>query len=431
MSSLEINLPALEKYFHYSTLADMLDFDADDFNKKITLADSSYTPAEYTGNFPLVKLADVATFVTERTTLDEIKIADFITTDNMLKDKRGIKPYEDVPQISSLVKFSAGDVLVSNIRPYLKKIWLADRAGGCSPDVLVFRSRDEKILRPEYLFEVLRQDDFFAFAMASAKGLKMPRGDKDKIQTYKLPLPPLDVQKKIVDEFNALDAKLAAQDDTIKQLDADIQKKFSSLFGDTEHGYKYPTDSFEKFVYVRGGDTFKEQYQGSKNSADIPFYKVSDMNSEGNERIMSRANNYVSEAILLNEIKATIFETGTIIFPKVGMAIGTNKKRILGRRAAVDNNTMAIWLKNGLLNNEYLYAFLKFCVDLSKIASSANPPSISAKNFNRVKIMVPPLELQEEFAAYVTNCEALKESARTRREALIREHDELMTKYFR
>ena len=349
----------------------------------------------------------------------------------MLKDKRGVKIYDGVPQISGLVKFSAGDVLVSNIRPYLKKIWLADRAGGCSPDVLVFRSRDEKILRPEFLFEVLREDDFFAFAMSTASGMKMPRGDKEQIKSYKLPLPPLDVQKKIVDEFNALDAQVNSIDATLQSLDADIKAKFAALFGDGKNGYYYPMDSFEKFVHVRGGDTFKEKYQGSKNDKDIPFYKVSDMNSAGNEKIMDKANNYVSEDILVSEIKATIFDVGTIIFPKVGMAIGTNKKRILGRRAAVDNNTMAIWRKNNLMNNEYLFAFLNFCVDLSGIANNANPPSISAKNFNRAKIVVPPLKLQEEFAAYVRNCEAMKISARARREELLNARAELVTKYFR
>ena len=53
----------------------------------------------------------------------------------------------------------------------------------------------------EYLFEVLRQDDFFAFAMSTASGIKMPRGDKDKIKTYKFPLPPVEMQKKIVEEL--------------------------------------------------------------------------------------------------------------------------------------------------------------------------------------------------------------------------------------
>ena len=177
-----------------------------------------------------MKLGEVAPFVTERTTLDEINLADFVTTANMLKDKRGIKLYEGVPQISGLVKYLKGDILVSNIAPNLKKIWLADRAGGCSPDVLVFRSRDENILNSEYLFTVLSQDDFFAFATAYVKGMTIPRGDKDKIKTYKFPLPPVDIQKKIVGEFNLIAAQIAQVEETIQNLDADIQKKFGELF---------------------------------------------------------------------------------------------------------------------------------------------------------------------------------------------------------
>ena len=244
-------------------------------------------------------------------------------------------------------------------------------------------------------------------------------------------MPPVDIQREIVAEFDAIAAQIDSLDKNIEQLDVDIKNKFAELFGDSQHGYKYPFDSFGNFVYVKGGDTFKEKYQGSKNSDDIPFYKVSDMNSECNERIMNVSNNYVSETTLLNEIKASIFDVGTIIFPKVGMAIKTNKKRILGRRAAVDNNTMAIWRKNDSLNNEYLYAFLNFCVDLSNIANNANPPSINAANFNRTQIMVPPIELQEKFAMYVENCELMKESARARRSELIIERSELVKKYFR
>lgn len=427
----EIHIPALEKYYRYSILADMIDFDADNFTKKINLGSSDYKMIEYSGEFPIKKLGEVAPFVTERITIDKIAISDFITTDNMLKDKKGVKIYDGVPQISGLVKFLAGDVLISNIRPHLKKIWLADRAGGCSPDVLVFRSFDEKILSSEYLFEVLRQDDFFAFANANSNGMKMPRGDKDKIKSYKIPLPPLDVQKKIISEFQSIDSQINSAEETIKSLDAYIKAKFAALFGGISRAYKYPLDSFEKFVYVRSGDTFKEKYQGGKNPDDIPFYKVSDMNSKGNEKIMDKANNYVSETTLTEEIRANIFDEGTIIFPKVGMAIGTNKKRILGRRAAVDNNTMAIWLKNDSLNNEYLFSFLKFCFNLSSVANNSNPPSISAQNFNRAKIMVPPLEMQKEFSSYVENCETMKESARQKLLELKTEREELVNKYFR
>lgn len=151
---------------------------------------------------------------------------------------------------------------------------------------------------------------------------------------------------------------------------------------------------------IKGGDTFSKKYQGNLNPQDIPFFKVGDMNTPGNEKIMMSSNNYVSENVLKNSIKATIFEKDTIIFPKVGMAIHTNKKRILGRRAAVDNNTMAIWVKDiKKIDPYYLFNYFLFNVDLSNIASDANPPSISAKNLSMLSIPLPPPKIQEQIVA--------------------------------
>lgn len=80
---------------------------------------------------------------------------------------------------------SRGDVLVANIRPYLKKVWHADKEGGCSSDVLVFRAKEG--YRSSFLYAVLLQDRFFEYAMKGAKGSKMPRGDKEQIMRYELP----------------------------------------------------------------------------------------------------------------------------------------------------------------------------------------------------------------------------------------------------
>lgn len=169
---------------------------------------------------------------------------------------------------------------------------------------------------------------------------------------------------------------------------------------------KYHKETLKEIVNIKGGDTFSKKYQGNLNSQDIPFYKVSDMNTQGNETIMMSANNYVSEDILKNNIRATIFEKNTIIFPKVGMAIHTNKKRILGRRAAVDNNTMAVWVKDdAMVNPYYLLNYFIVNVNLSDIASDANPPSISAKNLCEVTIPIPPVDIQEKI---VSECQEIE-----------------------
>ena len=94
----------------------------------------------------------------------------------------------------------------------------------------------------------MQQDDFFAFSMATASGMKMPRGDKDKIKTYKFPLPPLDVQKKIVEEFNDIDAQIAQAEETVKSLDEKIKTKFAALFEDKN----FP---LQRFVDICKDDT--------------------------------------------------------------------------------------------------------------------------------------------------------------------------------
>ena len=233
IKSLRIQIPPLD--MQRQIVAEFNSVDAqiaaqDDTIKKLDADIQAKFSALFEGKiFPRERLDNVAPLVTERTTLDEIQISDFITTDNMLKDKRGIKLYEGVPQISTLVKFSAGDVLISNIRPYLKKIWLADRAGGCSPDVLVFRSRDEKILSPEYLFAVLKQDDFFTFAMATASGMKMPRGNKDVIRRYEFELPPIKLQEKFAAYVTNCEAKKESarrQREELLELRSELVKKY-------------------------------------------------------------------------------------------------------------------------------------------------------------------------------------------------------------
>lgn len=130
-----------------------------------------------------------------------------------------------MPQIDSAIKYEKGDVLVSNIRPYLRKIWLADRNGGCSPDVLVFRAQADKV-DPRYLYYVLSHDDFFDFMMAGKSGLKMPRGDKNAIQKYPVPVPPLAEQKKLVAVCDKINQKEEKAEKEIENLQSSIAQSF-------------------------------------------------------------------------------------------------------------------------------------------------------------------------------------------------------------
>ena len=151
---------------------------------------------------PMVRLGDVCEEIRERISVDEVPLKNYITTDNMLKGCGGVRVAESVPFEGSLVKYQIGDVLISNIRPYLKKAWLADRDGGCSSDVIVFRSRRIDLFN-EYLYKALSQDGFFEYSMLNVSGTKMPRGKREWIKEFQIPLPPLSVQKGIVAKLDA------------------------------------------------------------------------------------------------------------------------------------------------------------------------------------------------------------------------------------
>ena len=133
-----------------------------------------------------MKLNDIAEFVTDKISSSSISLDRYVTTDSLLQNKRGREGALNLPPVPcALTHYRQGDVLVANIRPYLKKVWYADSEGGCSSDVLVFRAKNGHCT--SFLYTVLMQDSFFEYAMLGSKGSKMPRGDKDQIMRYELP----------------------------------------------------------------------------------------------------------------------------------------------------------------------------------------------------------------------------------------------------
>ena len=140
---------------------------------------------EYQGIDKMI-LSDITEYVTERVNSDKITLNQYVTTDSLLQNKRGRQTAQNLPPMPCvLTSYFQGDILISNIRPYLKKIWFADSNGGCSTDVLVFRAK--KGHSSNFLFALLMQDAFFSYMMQGSKGSKMPRGDKNQIMHYKVP----------------------------------------------------------------------------------------------------------------------------------------------------------------------------------------------------------------------------------------------------
>ena len=171
---------------------------------------------EFEGEWEKCKLEDVMNFSTTRVNSSELNEDNYVSTENMLQDYQGIVEAKSVPEDVNVISFSCGNILISNIRPYLKKVWKATFNGGCSSDVFVLKANDN--IESDYLHYVIANDKFINFVMSGAKGVKMPRGDKKQMKTYSLSLPQIQEQHKIARLLSLLDERITTQNKIIEDL---------------------------------------------------------------------------------------------------------------------------------------------------------------------------------------------------------------------
>ena len=178
------------------------------------------------------KLSDICVFRKGKVDVSKLTLKTYISTENMLPNKGGITEASSLPAIQLTQEYKKGDVLVSNIRPYFKKIWRAKYDGGCSNDVLVFQGNSN--IDGDFLYYVLANDDFFAYSMATSKGTKMPRGDKTSIMQYEVTKFDKDTKKRIARILRSLDDKIELNIMINNNLEQQAQTLFKSWFVDFE-----------------------------------------------------------------------------------------------------------------------------------------------------------------------------------------------------
>ena len=205
MCEVQVPVPAIEKQreivAEYNTLATRIET-----NKKLiaTLEQTAQTLYRHTfvdnidpNNLPqgwrMGTLGEVCDYVHEKISIDSLSNKTYISTENMLKERGGIIECESLPEDCNVTAFEQNDILVSNIRPYFKKIWRATFSGGCSNDVLCFRSKSE--FNSLILYYTIERDSFFEYVVAGCNGAKMPRGDKKWIMKYSIVIPSVTDQK--------------------------------------------------------------------------------------------------------------------------------------------------------------------------------------------------------------------------------------------
>ncbi len=192
---------------------------ADNKDKKVLNVPALRFP-EFTEEWESVLLEDVAEFQKKRISSDLLNNSNYISTENILQNFGGVQNSISIPANTNVIEYQKGDVLLSNIRPYLKKVWLSDRHGGCSADVFVLRGNQ---CERRFLYYVIASDRFINFVMSGAKGVKMPRGDKSQMEKFAFFIPTNVEQKKIARFLSMLDERIRLQNKIIEKLETLIK----------------------------------------------------------------------------------------------------------------------------------------------------------------------------------------------------------------
>ena len=148
------------------------------------------------------KINDVCKIINEKINSDLLNNNNYISTENMLPNFGGICCSTSLPK-GNVTHFKINDVLISNIRPYFKKIWFSKFDGGCSNDVLVLHANNNIII-DKYLYYSLTNDNFINYYVVSCKGTKMPRGNKDALLDWQIYVPSINEQQHIVNTISFL-----------------------------------------------------------------------------------------------------------------------------------------------------------------------------------------------------------------------------------
>lgn len=180
------------------------------------------------------ELGELIEYRNEKLLIENVTLENYISTENLLPNRSGKQNAEKLPNTKSVKKYYENDILISNIRPYFKKIWQAEIPGGASNDVLILNSCSNKITN-DYLYYYLSQDKFFDYMTQTAKGTKMPRGDKKAILDYEIKVPNIKhIQNYIVNLGKNIDKKIETNKKIIANLEELSQTLFKRWFVDFE-----------------------------------------------------------------------------------------------------------------------------------------------------------------------------------------------------
>ena len=353
------------------------------------------------------KLAALCTYMKGKVAVDTLDEYTYISTENMIPNKGGIERASSLPSTQYTQAFDLGDVLVSNIRPYFKKIWMAEYSGGCSNDVLVFRA--SKGCDPTFLYYVLANNSFFDYATATSKGTKMPRGDKTAIMQYEVPAFDIATQQRIGRLLKGIDTRIVTNKKINDNLQQQAQALFKKWFIDNPDAALWQEGTFSDLIEKTiSGDWGKDKPSGNNTEmvycirgADIPEVRAGNKGKMPIRYILPK--NFASKQLVNGDIVVEIS--------------GGSPTQSTGRAAAISSSLLARYDKGMVCTNfckalkpitgysMYVYHYWQYLYDRGVFFSYENGTTgiknLDISGFIETEpIFIAPAELVEKFDTF-------------------------------
>ena len=299
----------------------------------------------------------------------------------------------------------ANDIMIGRYGPPIFQI-LRGLEGAYN--VALIKAIPSALIDREYLFHFLKQDVLFRFVEALSQrssgqtGIEMPA-----LKRYGLPLPTLPEQRAIATALSDVDVLIASLDNLIIKKRDLKQAVMQQLLTGKERlaGFsgEWEMKQLGDIGVFRGGSGFPTRYQGAVEG-EFPFFKVSDMNNDGNSTFMVNSNNWISENVR-EAIRATVFPSHSIVFAKIGAAIFLERKKILSRASCIDNNMMGFIPDETLVHHVFIH-YLFLSMRLGKLVSTTALPSLNGNELAKLKFLLPLLDEQIAIASILSDMDA-------------------------
>ncbi|MCZ2460727.1 MAG: restriction endonuclease subunit S [Chitinophagales bacterium] len=364
-----------------------------------------------------IPLSQVCNYSDASVPISELDLNNFISTDNMLPNRGGIVEAVNLPPANTCSAFTKNEILISNIRPYFKKIWFAEFDGGCSADVLVLKTTNPKF-DAKFVYYNLFQDLFFKHQMTGSKGSKMPRGDKDQIMTFLIPEFDKSYQQRIADFLTVIDDKIALN----KRINSELETLAKTIYNywfvqfdfPDEEGKPYKTSggemewnkelkreipkgwrqgTFNDIAEIVGGSTPSTADKRNFTKNGTAWITPKDLAQNIGNKFITKGENDVSE-LGIKSASLTIMPKNTILMSSRA-PIGY---LAISRRDVTTNQGFKSFIPKQNYSTSFIYYLVQsYIPTFIKHGSGSTFKEISKSLIEEIKIYIPKMNVINDF----------------------------------